>query len=83
MKEVLYKTCGVTISIGSVFAGLYVGLWKMFIMPMISIVSAIEAGAFTGSLAFNCIIKILFSSSVGVIIAAIGLEVGFYLYNKN
>lgn len=82
MKEVIFRTCGVLISIGGVFAGLYIGLWKMFLLPIIDIVSAIETGAFTTSLVLPCMIKIFLSSPAGIIIAAIGLDIGFYLYNK-
>lgn len=82
MREVMCQICGVLVSIGGVFAGLYIGAWKLFLLPIATIFSALDAGMLTEQAGIVCLVKILLASPVGIMVAAIGFTIGFYLYNK-
>lgn len=67
---------GYLIMIVGIVLGLYVGGWMMFISPIIEACKAFDAGTLTALKVGLTIIKCVFASTVGVIIAYIGLIVG-------
>lgn len=68
----------IIIWLGCVLA-LYVGGWLMFIKPIIDVILAFQAGIVTGSMIALAIIKILFASIVGGIIAYIGFIIAAFI----
>ena len=68
----------IIIWLGCVLA-LYVGGWLMFIKPIINVVLAFQAGMVTGLMIALAIIKILFASIVGGIIAYIGFIIAAFI----
>lgn len=66
---------GWIIFIGSIVLGLYVGGWVMFIQPIIEACKAFDAGALTGLIVGTTVLKCVFASFVGGIIAYIGMVI--------
>lgn len=62
-----------------VVGGLYVGGWIMFIQPIIEVCKAFDAGTLTGLIVGATILKCIFASAVGTVIAYIGVFVGSVL----
>lgn len=72
MKKVL----GVLFIITGIVGGLYVGGWLMFIQPIISACKSFDAGTLTGTIVGITVLKCIFASFVGGIIAWVGSVVG-------
>lgn len=68
----------IIIWLGCVLA-LYVGGWLMFIKSIIDLILGFQAGMVTGSMIALAIIKILFASIVGGIIAYIGFIIAAFI----
>lgn len=62
-----------------VVGGLYVGGWVMFIQPIIEACKAFDAGTLTGLIVGVTVLKCIFATAVGSIIAYIGAFVGSVL----
>lgn len=62
-----------------VVGGLYVGGWIMFIQPIIEACKAFDAGTLTGLIVGVTVLKCIFATAVGSIIAYIGVFVGSIL----
>lgn len=62
-----------------VVGGLYVGGWIMFIQPIIEACKAFDAGTLTGLIVGVTVLKCIFATTVGSIIAYIGVFVGSFL----
>lgn len=62
-----------------VVGGLYVGGWLMFIQPIIEACKAFDAGTLTGLIVGVTVLKCIFATAVGSIIAYIGVFVGSVL----
>lgn len=62
-----------------VVGGLYVGGWIMFIQPIIEACKAFDAGTLTGLIVGATVLKCIFASAVGTVIAYIGVFVGSVL----
>ena len=62
-----------------VVGGLYVGGWVMFIQPIIEACKAFDAGTLTGLIVGVTVLKCIFATAVGSIIACIGVFVGSVL----
>lgn len=59
-----------------VVGGLYVGGWLMFIQPIIEACMAFDAGTLTGLIVGITVLKCIFATAIGSIIAYIGVFVG-------
>lgn len=68
----------IIIWLGCILA-LYVGGWLMFIKSIIDLILGFQAGMVTGSMIALAIIKILFASIVGGIIAYIGFIIAAFI----
>lgn len=55
-----------------IVGGIYIGGWLMFIQPIIEVASAFDAGLLTGSMIAITILKCIFATFVGTVIAAVG-----------
>ena len=53
-----------------ILCGIYVGGWLMFIQPMIAAASSFDAGLLTGTMVVITILKCIFATFVGTVIAA-------------
>lgn len=72
MKEII----GGLLIIAGIVGGLYVGGWLMFIKPIIEACKAFDAGTLTGTIVGFTVLKCIFASFVGSIIARVGLVLG-------
>jgi hypothetical protein len=67
---------GVLLMIAGIVGGLYVGGWVLFIQPIIEACQAFDAGTLTGTIVGITVLKCIFASAVGSIIAYVGFLVG-------
>lgn len=72
MKQLL----GVLLMILGVVGGLYVGGWLMFIQPIIDACKSFDAGTLTGTIVGITVLKCIFASFVGGVIAWLGMVIG-------
>ena len=70
------KIIGVLLMIAGVVGGLYVGGWMLFIQPIIEACQAFDAGTLTGTIVGITVLKCIFASGIGSIIAYVGFLVG-------
>ena len=70
------KIIGVLLMIAGIVGGLYVGGWMLFIQPIIEACQAFDAGTLTGTIVGITVLKCIFASAVGSIIAYVGFLVG-------
>lgn len=75
MKK-LRKIIGNMIMLLGVAAGLYVGLWLMFIRPIIETAAAFDNGTITAMMVAGAILQVLLSTGTGSVIAGIGTIAG-------
>lgn len=66
-----------------IVGGLYVGCWSMFIKPIMDACQHFDAGTLTGMIVGATILKCLFASPVGVLIAYSGMIIGNVLEDTN
>jgi hypothetical protein len=78
-KENMKKIFGVLLIVLGIVGGLYVGGWLMFVKSILTACNAFDEGTLTGSLVAVTIIKCVFASSVGGVIAYIGYVLGTLL----
>ena len=67
-KRNLCFTTAILIFIAGIIGGCYVGIWLMFIKPLIEIGRMYDEGSLTGSIIISVILKFIFSSFVGSVI---------------
>ena len=60
---------GLLVVLMSWVLGAYVGIWQLFIHPIITACQAFDAGTLTGTLIGVTVIKCIFSGSIGIAIA--------------
>lgn len=77
MKNII----SIIIAIIGIALGIYVGGWLMFIKPIIACCTALDAGTLTAAMVGWTIVKCIFASAVGTIIAYIGIVIAS-LINK-
>ncbi len=75
MKQVL----GFLFIVAGVLSGLYVGGWMLFIKPIINACKMFDAGTLTGVIVGTTVLKCIFASLVGSVIAWLGFFVGSFL----
>lgn len=68
--------------IGGIASGVYVGGWLMFIQPIIEACKAFDAGTLTGLIVGTTVLKCVFASAVGWLIAYIGIAIACKLLSK-
>lgn len=74
---------GLLFMIAGALGGLYVGVWLMFVQPIIEACRAFDAGTLTGMMVGITVLKCIFAGAVGSTIAYIGMYVGGYFLTKN
>lgn len=72
MKNVI----GILVTIIGIAAGLYIGGWLMFIQPIIEACQHFDAGTLTGVIVGTTVLKCIFASAVGSVIAYVGVFLG-------
>lgn len=70
------KLLGVLFIITGILGGLYVGGWLMFIQPIIDACKSFDAGTLTGTIVGVTVLKCIFASVVGGLIAWLGCVIG-------
>lgn len=70
---------GFLLMFAGVAAGLYVGGWLMFIQPIMDACRHFDAGTLTGMIVGITVLKCVFASAVGSIIAYIGVFLGAFI----
>ena len=70
------KIIGIIIMLFSVILGCYIGMWQMFIQPIMYACQMFDVGALTGTIIGVTILKCIFSSFVGIAIIGIGVSIG-------
>ena len=75
-KEKVRLVIGGIIIVGSIVAAAYVGIWEMFIGPIIEACKAFDAGTLTGLIVGKTVIKCIFASTVSGLILWIGPTIG-------
>lgn len=70
---------GLLVMIIGIIAGLYVGVWLMFIQPILEACQAFDAGTLTGVTVGITVLKCIFASAVGWFIAYVGMAVGILI----
>ena len=73
---------GITLILAGIIGALYVGGWVMFIQPIMDACRHFDAGTLTGTIVGVTVLKCIFASTVGTIIASIGITSGKYLLWK-
>jgi hypothetical protein len=79
MKKIL----GFLLIVSSIIGGLYVGGWLMFVLPIINCCKAFDMGTLTGLMVGIAVLKCIFASFVGWIIAYIGITIGGLMMGAN
>lgn len=72
MKNVI----GILVAIIGIAIGLYVGGWLMFIQPIMEACRCFDAGTLTGVIVGTTVLKCIFASAVGSVIAYVGVFLG-------
>jgi hypothetical protein len=75
-KDTIKLVIGGIIIVGSIVAAAYVGIWEMFIGPIIEACKAFDAGTLTGLIVGKTVIKCIFASTVSGLILWIGPTIG-------
>lgn len=75
-KETVKIVIGGIIIVGSIIAAAYVGIWEMFIGPIIEACKAFDAGTLTGLMVGKTVLKCFFASTVSGLILWIGPMIG-------
>lgn len=75
-KDTIKLIIGGIIIVGSFVAAAYVGIWEMFIGPIIDACKAFDAGTLTALMVGKTIIKCFFASTVSGLILWIGPVIG-------
>ena len=75
-SKIVKNMIGNLLVVAGVVGGLYVGGWIMFIQPIIEACKAFDAGTLTGLIVGVTVLKCIFATTVGSIIAYIGVFVG-------
>lgn len=75
------KLLGVLIIIAGVAGGLYVGLWLLFIHPIVQACAAFDAGTLNATIIGWTVIKCVLASFVGGILFWLGTVIGSILLN--
>lgn len=70
------KLLGVLFIIAGITGGLYVGGWLMFVQPIIDACKHFDAGTLTGTIVGVTVLKCIFASFVGGVIAWVGSVIG-------
>lgn len=65
-----------------IVAGLYVGGWLMFVQPILEACRCFDAGTLTGTIVGITVLKCVFASAVGGIIAWVGIVLGGVIANS-
>lgn len=71
-KRLIQGIIGWTFFIGGIIGGFYIGGWIMFIQPIIEACRHFDAGTLTGVIVGVTILKCIFASTVGSLIAYVG-----------
>lgn len=72
----MIKLFGALIAIFGICLGVYTGFWVMFVGGIVEIIDAVKAPVTDAGIIGWAILKIIFASFVGVIIAWIGIAIG-------
>lgn len=72
MKNVI----GILVAIIGIVGGLYIGGWLMFIQPIMEACQHFDAGTLTGVIVGATVLKCIFASAVGSVIAYVGVFLG-------
>lgn len=70
------KFIGLLFTIGGLLLGLYVGLWLMFVKPIMDVCLAIDNNAISAVIVGIAIIKCVLAGFIGWVIAYIGIMIG-------
>lgn len=73
------KIIGFIIYILGIISGLYVGVWLLFINPIIEACQHFDAGTLTGTIIGVTVIKCIFAGGAGTTIMYIGTLIGYVL----
>ena len=76
LEDIMRKIIAILVIVAGIIGGLYVGGWMLFIQPIIAACRAFDAGALTAYLVGITILKCIFASTVGTIIALVGFTAG-------
>ena len=74
--DIIVKVLGFLIAAFGIIGGLYVGVWLMFIQPILEACQAFDAGTLTGVTVGITVLKCIFASAVGWFIGYVGMAVG-------
>ena len=83
MKKIIKDIIGGVSIIASIPLGLYVGLWLMFIKPILDTCHAFDNGTLTGMIIAITIIKCVFSGTIGGMIVWVFAKIGVALLNHD
>jgi hypothetical protein len=81
--RIIKRILGVIIILGSIFLAGYVGLWEMFIEPIINACQHFDAGTLNATILATTVLKCVFASTVGGLILAVGPQFGLALIVKD
>ena len=76
------KLIGVIIIIASIAGGVYLGGWILFIKPILAACAAFDTGTLTSTVIFITVLKCIFASAVGGVIAYIGVAIGSFIASE-
>lgn len=74
---------GVIIMVLSIVVAAYVGVWCMFIQPILDACRAFDTGTLTGMIIGITVLKCIFSGTVSAIIILIGRVIGSIFITKS
>ena len=76
------KLIGVMIIIASIAGGVYLGGWILFIRPILDACAAFDTGTLTSTVIVITILKCIIASTVGGVIAYIGVAIGSFILQE-
>lgn len=74
--DIIVKVLGFLIAAFGIIGGLYVGVWLMFVQPILYACSCFDAGTLTATVVGVTVLECLFAGAAGGVIAYIGVFLG-------
>lgn len=78
MREII----GIIVTAIFIVIGLYVGVWMMFIYPIMDACRHFDAGTLTGAIIGATVLKCLFAGTVASTISGVGVLIGSFIINE-
>ena len=73
------KIIGWLFYIGGILGGAYVGVWMLFVKPILDVCQSFDTNTLTGTIIGAAVLKCLFAAPLGVAIIMVGCIIGTFI----